>query len=57
MSLFNSVSKGFGMSLGSTAAKKLTTSSIDSNFKAVMKLVKWFVIIAFMTGVIQGIME
>jgi|694.fasta_scaffold74463_8 hypothetical protein len=57
MSLFNSISKGFGMSLGSTAAKKVTSSNIDGTFKMVWGLFKWSMIITFIFGMIQGFME
>jgi hypothetical protein len=57
MSLFNSIGRGFGMSLGSTAAKKVTSSSVDSLWRICWKFVKWCFILTFLFGVIQGIIE
>jgi hypothetical protein len=45
------------MSLGSTAAKKVTSSNIDGTFKMVWGLFKWSMIITFIFGMIQGFME
>lgn len=57
MSLFNSITKGFGMTIGSQAAKKVTSSGIDGTFKAVWGFFKWCMIITFLIGMIQGFME
>lgn len=56
MSLFNSISRGFGMTLGSQAAKKVTNSGIDRTWKFMWGIVKWFFIICFLFGVLQGIL-
>ena len=55
MSLFNSISRGFGMGLGSQAAKKVTSTPIDSTFSFVWKFFKWCMIITFVIGLLQGI--
>jgi hypothetical protein len=56
MSIFNSMSRGFGMRLGSKAADTVTrSSSIDGVFNGLWKFVKWILIITFLIGVIQGI--
>lgn len=56
MSLFNSISRGFGMRIGSNAANHVTrSSSIDGVFNGLWKFVKWCLIITFLIGVLQGI--
>ena len=56
MSLFNSISRGFGMRIGSNAANQVTkSSSIDGVFNGLWKFVKWCLIITFLIGVLQGI--
>ena len=55
MSLFNSISRGFGLGLGAQAAKKVTSTPIDSTFSFVWGFVKWCIIITFLIGILQGI--
>lgn len=55
MSLFNSISRGFGLGLGAQAAKKVTSSSVDSSFSFVWGFIKWCIIITFVFGLLQGI--
>jgi hypothetical protein len=56
MSIFNSISRGFGMRIGSNAANQVTkSSSIDGVFNGLWKFVKWCLIITFLIGVLQGI--
>jgi hypothetical protein len=45
------------MSLGSTAAKKVASSSVDSLWRICWKFVKWCLILTFLFGFIQGIIE
>jgi hypothetical protein len=54
MSLFNSISRGFGLGLGAQAARKVTSSSVDSLWKATWGFVKWCLIITFLVGFLQG---
>jgi len=55
MSLFNSISRGFGLGLGAQAARKVTSSSVDSLWKATWGFIKWLMIITFLIGILQGI--
>ena len=55
MSLFNSIVRGFGFTVGSSAARSVMSSGIDRTWKFMWGIVKWTMIIAFLMGVLQGI--
>jgi hypothetical protein len=56
MSLFKSMVRGFGHTLGSKAAHKVTTESgINSLWKLCWGFVKWTLILTFLIGLIEGL--
>lgn len=56
MSLFKSVVRGFGHTLGRKAADNMTTrTGINSLWNLLWNFVKWVMIITFLIGVIQGL--
>jgi hypothetical protein len=58
MSLFNSITRGFGLTLGRKAADAVTTpNAIDKAGSFVWKLIKWLIIITFLFGVLEGLMS
>jgi hypothetical protein len=58
MSLFNSIVRGFGYTIGSKAANRVTSpSGINSLWKLCWGFVKWCIIITFVIGLIQGFLS
>lgn len=55
MSLFKSVVRGFGHTVGSRGADRVMRSGIDGVWNFVWGFVKWCIIITFVFGMLQGL--
>ena len=57
MNILNSIGRGFGNQIGRNAANKVTSGTINTLWSICWKFVKWCMIITFLFGVLQGVVE